>query len=291
MICRKRGWKKCNSRNWLTPRRSHTSPCGAGFGRRRGIALEDGHVVSVAGQQHRRAQTDDTATDHDDPSHNPTSRGCADPIRHACELTTPGGYANPGFAAGSVFGSCAALVHAIRFLFPVLIVAAVVGLVVSVVSACPDLQKAKRQVDASWTDLTPHLDARYALLATADAKLHTTSGPVHQLIANVDAALVQWRQVSGHASVREQVDAANALEALSRRLLATANVSPRVAADTAARTALSAFSGDQTLSTANGFNTTVATYERDRRGPIRHFVANMLGADDIPALDTTGPAA
>jgi len=183
-----------------------------------------------------------------------------------------------------------ALVHAIRFLFPVLIVAAVIGLVVAVVSARPDLQRAQRRVDASWSDLAPKLDARYRKLAAADTQLHATSGPVRDLIPNVDAALAQWQQVSGHASVAEQVTAANALEGLGRRLVATANASPRVTANTSARAALGTFVGDQTLAYANAFNSTVASYERDRRGPIRQVLARALGEDDIPALDMTGSA-
>ncbi len=179
-----------------------------------------------------------------------------------------------------------ALVHAIRFLFPVLLVAAAVGLVVAVVSARPDLQRAKRKVDASWSDLAPHLNQRYTKLADADALLRATNGPVHDLVTNVDAAVAQWQHVSGHGSVADQVEAANALEALSRRLLATANASPRLADNTAAKTALGAFAGDQTLANASNFNALVATYERDRRGPIRQIAAKMLGDGNIPALDT-----
>jgi len=181
-----------------------------------------------------------------------------------------------------------ALVHAIRFLLPVLLVAAVVGLVVAVVSARPDLQQAKQRVDASWSDLAHHLDQRYQKLAAVDAQLRATAGPVHDLVANVDAAVAQWQHVSGHGSVADQVEAANALEALSRRLLATANASPRLADNTAAKTALGAFAGDQTLTSASDFNARVASYERDRRGPIRRLAAKMLGDGDIPALDTGG---
>jgi len=181
-----------------------------------------------------------------------------------------------------------ALVHAVRFFFPVLLVAAVVGLVVAVASARPDLQQAKQRVEVSWNGLAPYLDQRYQKLAAADAQLRATAGPVHDLVTNVDAAVAQWQHVSGHGSVADQVEAANALEALSRRLLVTANASPRLASNTAAKTALGTFAGDQTLASTTNFNTLVASYERDRRGPIRRLAAKMLGDGDIPALDTGG---
>src|SRR4051794_7498386 len=181
------------------------------------------------------------------------------------------------------------LSRALRVFVPVLVVAVIVAAIVSVLSARPDLDHAKRNVDASWTTLAPQLDHRFALLAAAADQSTDIPGPVHELADDVTAALARWKSVNGHASLESQVGAANALEALGRRLLTTAAASPRVATDQGAKVALSAYLADRSFATARDFNQTVAAYERERRGPIRRVVARVLGDASIPAVDTTGP--
>ncbi len=184
----------------------------------------------------------------------------------------------------------AVLFRVARVLLPVLVIGAIVAVVVSVLSARPQLQAAERKVDTSWNALAPQLGARYTLLANADAQLRPIPGPVHALVADVDAAETRWKNARAHGSVSEQVAAANALEAYGRRLLAVAAASPRVAASPGAKQALTAYLADRAFTGAGGFNGTVASYERERRGPVRSLVASVMGIADIPALDTTGPA-
>jgi hypothetical protein len=179
------------------------------------------------------------------------------------------------------------VLRVVRVLLAVLVVAAVVAAGSSVLSARPDLQKAKHNVDTSWSTLSGRLDHRYVLLANVDDKIRPIPGPIHALVSDVDGALARWRDVRTHSSVARQVDAANDLEALARRLLATASASPRVKNNTAVLPALGAFLADASRDAATDFNRDVVSYEHERRGPVRTVVASVLGDGAIPVLDTT----
>ncbi len=172
-------------------------------------------------------------------------------------------------------------------LVPVLIVAAVVGAGSSVLSARPDLQRAKRDVDSAWTSASGQLDHRYDLLAVVDTNLRPIPGPVHTLVSEVDAALARWRDVRPHGSLAAQVGAANDVEGLARRMLATAEASPRVKGNAAILTAEAQFLADPSGDASTAFNQRVVSYERERHGPVRAIVASMLGDGAIPVLDTT----
>ena len=53
--------------------------------------------------------------------------------------------------------------------------------------------------------------------------------------------------------------------------------------------ALAQFLRDPSRAAAVAFNQKVASYEHERRGPVRAVVASVLGDDAIPVLDTTAP--
>lgn len=179
------------------------------------------------------------------------------------------------------------VLRVVRVLLPVLIVAAVVGAVVSVLSARPDIQKSKSNVDASWTSVSGQLDRRYDLLRVVDQNLQPIPGPVHTLVASVDTALAHWRSVRANGSIATQVAAANDVEGLARRLIVTQAASPRVKGNVKVLTAVAAFVADPWLNAAKAFNQRVTNYEKERRGPVRAIVASMLGDTSIPVLDTT----
>ena len=179
------------------------------------------------------------------------------------------------------------VLRVVRVLLPVLIVAAVVFAGSSVLSARPDLQKAKRNVDTSWAALSGPLSVRYNLLADANQKLQPIPGPIRGLVGDVGAALTNWRDAREHGAVAAQVKAANNVEGLARRLVATAAVSPRVKNDPDAQKALITFIGNGSRAGAVDFNESVKSYEHERRGPVRAVVATVLGDGAIPALDTT----
>jgi hypothetical protein len=179
------------------------------------------------------------------------------------------------------------VLRVVRVLPPVLIVAAVVAAASSVLSARPDLQKAKSNVDASWKALAPQLDHRYVLLTAVDDKLDAIPGPLHTLVADVVGAVTHWQDVRAHGAMASQVEAANNIEALARELVATAAASPRVQDNAAVSLLLTQFLNDTSRTAAGGFNRNVTSYEHERRGPVRTVVASLLGDATIPVLDTT----
>jgi hypothetical protein len=183
------------------------------------------------------------------------------------------------------------VLRVVRVLLAVVVVAAVVAAASSVLSARPDLQKAKRNVDSTWSALAGRLDGRYVLLVAVDDKIRPIPGPIHTLVADVDAALARWRDLRTRAGVAAQVAAANDVEALSRRLIATAAASPRVHDSATVLPALRKFLDDQSRAAADDFNHDVVSYEHERRGPVRTVVASFLGDGAIPVLDTTATAA
>jgi hypothetical protein len=176
-----------------------------------------------------------------------------------------------------------------RVLLPVLIVAAVVAAGSSVLSARPHLDKARHNVDTSWSSVSVQLDHRYVLLAAVDDALRPIVGPTRTVVGDVDATLVRWRDARKHSAVATQVAAANDVEAFARRLLVTEAASPRVRGNAAVLSALGKFLSDPSRRAAVAFNQNVVNYERERRGPVRAVVASLLGDGAIPVLDTTEP--
>lgn len=179
------------------------------------------------------------------------------------------------------------VLRVVRVLLVVLVVAAVVGAGSSVLSARPDLENAKRKVDSAWTTLAPALDRRYLQLAAVNDALRPVPGPVHGLVVNTDAALAHWRDVRRNGGVAAQVAAANDVEALARRLLATQAVSPRVRGNATLSKAVVEYVDMSTHNAAADFNGTVESYEHERRGPLRAVVASVLGDASIPTIDDT----
>jgi len=179
------------------------------------------------------------------------------------------------------------VLRVVRVLLPLLIVAALVGAASSVLSARPDLQKAKRNVDASWTSVSGQLDNRYVLLAKVDDNLRPVPGPMHAIVTDLDTALAHWRAVHLHSSVATQVNAANDVEALARRLLLTEKTSPRVQGNATILNAIRDYDVVSSMTAATAFNQRVVSYARERRGPVRAVVARLVGDGEIPALDTT----
>ncbi len=92
-----------------------------------------------------------------------------------------------------------------------------------------------------------------------------------------------------HSSIATQVNAANEVEALARRLLITEPTSPRVKDNATVLNAIGAYLVVSSTIAATAFNQRVLSYEHERRGPVRAVVARLVGDGEIPALDTTSP--
>jgi hypothetical protein len=174
----------------------------------------------------------------------------------------------------------------VRILLPLVIVLVVVAGVVAVLSARPDQQGARRDVERAWAPLSTDLTHHFVVLAAADQKVLALSGPVRELADDVRLALDQWRAAGSRKSIEAQVRAANVLEAVARRLVAAARVSNRVNTDAATKSAVDTFAKDTVAGDrVRAFNAAVATYARERRGPLRRVVASFLGNHDIPAFE------
>jgi hypothetical protein len=181
-------------------------------------------------------------------------------------------------------------VRVVRFLLPFVVVLAIVGALVLVLTARPKLETSHDDVTHAWTTLEPSLDQRYTLLATANDAVRNTPGPVHQLVGDVDSALAQWRTLrQTNGSVGAKVQAANTLEAIGRRLVGAGQASARVQGDAKAKGAIDAYAAARPPTTAKAFNQAVAEYARQRSGGARPPLAALLGFDAILAYDG-GPA-
>jgi hypothetical protein len=175
------------------------------------------------------------------------------------------------------------VLRAVRFLIPFLLVAVLVVAVVSVFSARPDLQNAKRNVSVTWHPLADELARRYLFLAAANQRVQPLPGTTRALADDVNAALARWKDARDGGSLTEQVDAANQLEDLGRRLVATAGASARVQGDAAAKAAVAKFATDRSFTGSVAFDSAVSSYHKQRQGPLRHLVATALGYKEIPA--------
>ncbi len=174
--------------------------------------------------------------------------------------------------------------RAVRVLVPLAIILAIVAAVTSVLSARPDLQHARKGVAAAWTPLGKQLEGRYLKLTAADREVEPLSGPVHDLAVQVNRALADWQAAHTRGDLTAQVRAANTLESLARRLVTTAQQSPRVEQNADAKAAVDAFAADASVGATTAFNAAVEKYERERRGPLRSVVAAVLGEGNIPAF-------
>jgi hypothetical protein len=179
-----------------------------------------------------------------------------------------------------------------RWVRRALIVFALVLLVgggILVLTSRPDLENARDDVNARWRALRPGLDQRYALLAQANAATKTAGGPERNLVNDVEQALVSWR-ADKTKSVDTQVDDANELEALGRRLTNTVDQSARLQAIPTVVTRAGQFDQAQLPVSATGFNQAVRDYENARGGSLRRPVASLLGYPSMTSLDASGSA-
>jgi hypothetical protein len=182
------------------------------------------------------------------------------------------------------------VLRVVRVLLVVLLVAVVVGAGSSVLSARPDLESAKRDVDSAWATLAPALNRRYVQLTAVNNKLDSVPGPVQSLVDATRTSLAHWSDARRHGGVAAQVAAANDVEAIARRLLATQAASPRVRGNAALLSDVGKYlaMSTSTQTSAAEFNQAVDKYEHERRGPVRAVVASVLGDKTIPVLDNTG---
>jgi len=181
------------------------------------------------------------------------------------------------------------ILRGLRILIPVLLLLAAVAAVAVVLSARPVIDDARSRAEEAWSAVDGRLGPHYRLLGTAATRVSTVIGPERTLAREVSAGIAAWQDARG-GPLRDEVAAANRVEALGRRLVAAAGTSPRVKADRSAASAVAAFATDPAFTAAaiaapvTAFDRAVDTYERERTGTVRSLAATVIGAEAIPAF-------
>jgi hypothetical protein len=172
----------------------------------------------------------------------------------------------------------------------VLLVALVVAAAVAaVVLVRPGLEDGRDQVDARWAPLRPALITRYQALSGVAGALHDAGAADRSVTKDLDGALRRWNRYAllgpKHTDPAAEVQLANELEQLARRLRANLFASPKLKGNEALATAVTAF--DQATVAqprARAYNRAVRSYEADRSGFPESLVAEALGYDSRSVL-------
>jgi hypothetical protein len=178
----------------------------------------------------------------------------------------------------------------LRIFIPLLLVAAIIAGIVVVLTSRRELQTSRRNVETAWSPLRTDLDKQYAALVIANNAVKDVPGPLHAISTKVTAGYKDWKRLA-HAGLTSQVNAANNLEALGRRLVLAARAAPRLRGDTAKLAVIATYAGMQPPATADDFNRAVDHFERERNRPARSLAAQLLGYDAIPSYAQIATAA
>jgi hypothetical protein len=172
----------------------------------------------------------------------------------------------------------------LRIFIPLLLVAAIVAGIVVVMTSRNELQSSRREVEDTWKPLRGDLDDRYGKLTAANEAVKTVPGPLHAISTKVTAAYGDWTRIERQqGSVSSEVNAANNLESLGRRLVLAARAAPRLAGQKAALAAITTYSSLAAPSAADPYNRAVDHFETERNRPARSLAASILGYESIPA--------
>lgn len=180
------------------------------------------------------------------------------------------------------------ILRGLRILIPVLLLLAVVAAGAVVLSARPVIADARSRAEERWSAVDARLGPHYRLLGTAAARVGEIIGPERTLARQVTAGIAAWKDARG-GPLADEVAAANAVEALGRRLVAAAN-SGAVRRDRAAAGAVTAYATDPSFTASaiagpvDAFGRAVGRYEQERTGAVRSLAANVLRAEPIPTF-------
>jgi hypothetical protein len=170
-----------------------------------------------------------------------------------------------------------------RALVVVALVVIVGGLLLAL-TARGDLNRTQDDVEARWKVLRPALDQRYELLRAANDATRAAGGPEREITTSIDAALADWQR-SRTASVTGQVENANTLELLGRRLTTSVAASTRLQAQQEVVAPVNRFAAATVPASADAYNRAVRSYEDARGGSLRRPVVGLMGYDSIPSYD------
>ena len=174
-----------------------------------------------------------------------------------------------------------------RWILLVLVVVLVGGAAALVLTQQPKLDDARTAVDTHWKPLTAddQLPTRYRTLEGALSAFDAAGGTDRAVSRDLHAALRAWNGAVEGGDEGTQAEAANAVEAQGRRLVANALGSPRLAADKAVTDSLVKFAQTQpNPALVTAYNGAVRHYETERTGTLASPVAKVLGFDARPVL-------
>ncbi len=169
-----------------------------------------------------------------------------------------------------------------------LILIVVVGVAAAaaiIATARTDLQDALDEADRTWIVVAEPLGARYAQVEVLADTVSSASNAATELARETADAAAGWPSVVASGSTDDQVRAANELEGLTRRLVATSGASPRLAGDANVREAVDNFGQTPIPESGRAYNGAAADYEAERDGIVRGVAATVLGFDSLPLLD------
>src|SRR3954471_23185686 len=177
----------------------------------------------------------------------------------------------------------------LRIFIPLLLVAVLVAGTVLVLSSRSELNKSRGRVDRAWSALHPALHDRYEALHVANEAVKDIPGPLHRIVLEVDGDYSHWHDLEVHdaSSLSAEVEAANDLESVGRRLVVAARAAPRLTDNQPALGAVDAFAKLGLPETATAFDDAVSKFEQLRGKPSYTLAARVLGYDAIPSFDTT----
>jgi hypothetical protein len=158
---------------------------------------------------------------------------------------------------------------------------------IAVFTARPDLNSTRNDTRDRWTVLRPPLDRRYQVLQSAATNTVNAGGPQATLATQVTAELRRW-SASKNDDIATQVDQANALEAMGRRLTTAVKASARLQANQTVKNSVGAFASNTPPTEAAAYNAAARKYQDARSGFLRKPVAGLLGFDAIPTYDSSG---
>lgn len=153
----------------------------------------------------------------------------------------------------------------------------------------PDLEDGRDRVDAEWAPLRPALIARYEALDGVVAALREAGAGERSVTTDLAGALDRWRAFAlrgpRHTDPAAEVELANRLEELARRMRANLIGSERLKANDELAATVATY--DQAVvpqPSVRSYNRAVRSYEDERSGFPARLLADVLGYESRPLV-------
>jgi hypothetical protein len=177
----------------------------------------------------------------------------------------------------------------VRRLAVVVVLLLVAGAAALVLTARPQLDDRRADVDRAWTPLRPGLAARYEALAAVHAEATAAGAGDRGVTRELGLTLARWdrlRRAADADADEAEAATANQLEGLAARLNAVVLSSDRLKGVDALNQAIATFQGTAPplLPAIKTYNDAVEEYEGSRKSFLRRPIADLFGYDSRPQL-------